>query len=201
MQPFDETDTVLIEAITGHYSQLVTSLRAGDEIRAAFEAAWLSHAVVDGLTPAHHYPYTEKVAELRGGNGQDLRDSLKEKIVMPGSTLREQAHNNWKFWGPKGLMMTHAAFEFGIATIIKPMSLTRNLFRSEPVPVLDSQSLGDWYRQTAQKIDNLDLYEKFYHDGWTKQLAQDIRKLLVPMIVKAVAITWYSAIEEAFPGD
>src|ERR1035441_2898896 len=49
----------------GHYRKLVEVLKAGDRVRAAFEAAWLAHAVVDGLTPAHHYPYAEKLVELR----------------------------------------------------------------------------------------------------------------------------------------
>src|SRR5262245_809640 len=73
--PFDEQDTRLIEILDAHYDQLVMALKNKDEVRAAFEASWLAHAVVDGLTPAHHYPYEEKLAEIRGGKGLETRDS------------------------------------------------------------------------------------------------------------------------------
>jgi hypothetical protein len=67
IRPFDDTDTQLIEFINYHYKELVKALKSTNEERAAFEAAWLAHAVVDGLTPAHHYPYEQKLMELRHG--------------------------------------------------------------------------------------------------------------------------------------
>src|SRR5258708_2729166 len=60
LRPFDPDGTQLIDLIEYHYGKLVAALKAQDDIRASFEAAWLSHAVVDGLTPAHHYPYEEE---------------------------------------------------------------------------------------------------------------------------------------------
>ena len=57
--PFDRADTKLIELIQSHYANLVAALKANNQERAGFEAAWLAHAIVDGLTPAHHYPYEE----------------------------------------------------------------------------------------------------------------------------------------------
>ncbi len=47
----------LIELIKEHYKNLVKELQANNSERISFEAAWLAHAIVDGLTPAHHYPY------------------------------------------------------------------------------------------------------------------------------------------------
>ena len=73
LQPFDLDDTQLIELIEDHYDKLVAALRGKDNVRASFEAAWLSHAIVDGLTPAHHYPYEEKLVELSSGRAIDER--------------------------------------------------------------------------------------------------------------------------------
>lgn len=53
--PFDEDDTELLMHIDRHYTELVTELKKGNQERAAFNAAWLAHALVDGLTPAHHF--------------------------------------------------------------------------------------------------------------------------------------------------
>src|SRR4051812_21257739 len=66
-QPFNDKDTSILELIDGHYQLLVKALKRQDDVRASFEAAWLAHAIVDGLTPAHHYPYEEKLVELMSG--------------------------------------------------------------------------------------------------------------------------------------
>src|SRR6201989_3312771 len=89
-------------------------------VRAAFEAAWISHAIVDGLTPAHHYPYEEKLVEL-SGNDIAERTSIGKKLIIPGESAGHRISNNWKMWGPKGLFTTHAAFKMGIAFLIAPL--------------------------------------------------------------------------------
>jgi hypothetical protein len=196
-QPENKSDTELIEIIDSHYRRLVASLKIKDEVRSAFEAAWLAHAIVDGLTPAHHYPYGQKVVELRGGQGLESRVSVKEKLLMPGKNLIELAHNNWKFWGPKGLFMTHAAFEIGFATLIKPLrSCGLRLVDCEPDRI-NAASLAGWYRKVALSITDLHLYDRFYKQGWTRQLAKDARKTLFPVLVKTVALTWFAAVCEA----
>src|SRR5665811_683192 len=74
--PFDPDDTELLGLIAKHYSGLVENLKIKDEQKAAFEAACLAHALVDGLTPAHHYPYEEELAGLRGED-KESRDTIK----------------------------------------------------------------------------------------------------------------------------
>src|SRR5438270_1457125 len=76
VDPFDDQDTQLHEQIERHYSQLVSELKRRDRVRAAFEAAWLAHALVDGLTPAHHYPYAVELEQLRGGEPYSTRKGL-----------------------------------------------------------------------------------------------------------------------------
>jgi len=196
-QPFNKNDNELLEIIESHFKRLVASLQQLDEVRASFEAAWLAHAIVDGLTPAHHYPYEEKLTELRGGQGIETRITVKEKLMMPGATFSEQLSNNWKFWGPKGLLLTHVAFEMGIATMIKPIQLNRSLCDGDNLYLVNSDNIATWYRQTAQSVVQMELYEKFYKTGWTRSLAIEIKKNLIPLIVKSVALAWYGAIQEA----
>jgi len=56
IDPTKDDDRALIGLINDHMANLVVALRTKNDERAAFEAAWLAHAIVDGLTPAHHYP-------------------------------------------------------------------------------------------------------------------------------------------------
>jgi hypothetical protein len=109
--PFNDDDSGIIELITDHYKNLVNELKKKNQERIAFEAAWLAHAIVDGLTPAHHYPYEAKIVELRGGRDISDRNSIKEKLIFPGETMRESVKNYWKVWGPKGLFTMHHFFE------------------------------------------------------------------------------------------
>jgi hypothetical protein len=192
-QPNDPKDTELVEIIESHFKRLVESLKQQDEVRASFEAAWMAHAIVDGLTPAHHYPYGQKVVELRGGQGLESRTTIKDKLLLPGATVWKFVLNNWKFWGPKGLFMTHAAFELGIATLIKPLRMTREQCIGKDMFVVDADNLAQWYRDLARQVTGLDLYKRFYERGWTNSLAKDIKKQLMPIIVRAVTLSWYGA--------
>jgi hypothetical protein len=196
-QPFDPKDTNLLEQISDHYKLLVKSLTSGDEIRAGFEAAWLAHAIVDGLTPAHHYPYEEKLTELRGGEGIHSRTSVKAKIVLPGDTKRELLANNWKMWGPGGLMTSHGTFEWGVATAIVPLRFRLALPTEQEIESFKSLDIADWYRGVAQEVANLGLYDTFLKTGWTIKLTRAVRKELAPRIVRSVTLAWYGALYEA----
>lgn len=197
IQPFDEDDTQLIELIENHYRTLVTALKDKDDTRAAFEAAWLAHAIVDGLTPAHHYPYEEKLVELSSGRGIEDRTTVGKKLIMPGETMRRQFGNNWKMWGPKGLFTTHAAFEAGIAVLMASLSPSNTHPTTDMQAEFQSQPLAKWFRSQAQAIARLRLYDAFYESGWTIPLARRIRRQLVPVLIESVALAWYGAIQEA----
>jgi hypothetical protein len=196
LQPFDPDDQQLIRLIEYHYKRLVKALKAQDDIRASFEAAWLSHAIVDGLTPAHHYPYEEKLTELCGRGIQD-RTSVAKKLIMPGETAARRLRNNWKMWGPKGLFTTHAAFEMGVACLLAPFRPRRVCPTADKVAAFRAQPLALWFRQTAQDVARLELYDAFYHSGWTIPLARLVRQQLAPLLVQAVAVVWYGAALEA----
>jgi hypothetical protein len=197
IQPYDITDDNLLHIIEDHYNLLVDALRRKDDVRAAFEAAWLAHAIVDGLTPAHHYPYEEKLVELRGGEGIETRTSIKKKLVMPGETRRNQINNNWKMWGPKGLFTTHAAFEWGFSTVILPLRLRSAMPAQSDMDTFTRTGVGPWFRTQAQQIAALGMYENFYLNGWSSKLARQVRRELAPAILRAVTTVWHGAVIDA----
>ena len=195
--PFDPEDKQLLELINNHYLQLVQQLRAKDKIRSAFEAAWLAHAVVDGLTPAHHYPYEEKLVELSGGRSINRRNSISKKLIIPGDRFNQKVLNNWMMWGPKGLFTTHAAFEWGVATLIAPLRSKSEIPNLESINKVSSKSLADWFREQAQSIAKLNLYDTFCEFGWTFEMARSVRRQLAPAMIEAVTLVWHGAVTEA----
>jgi hypothetical protein len=195
--PFDDADTQLIGLIQGHFDALRTELKAQNTERAAFESAWLAHALVDGLTPAHHYPYEEKLIELRGGEGIESRTTIKDKLVMPGDTRREVIRNNWRMWGGKGLMTTHGTFELGVASLLAPLKLSEARPSKADLALLAEVGIVEIFRRTACEIAMLDLYTAYYKKGWTPRLAHRIRTQLGPMTIRTVTLAWYAAAKDA----
>lgn len=195
--PFDDSDTKIQELIVDHYKQLVRELKANNQERVAFEAAWLAHAIVDGLTPAHHFPYEEKLVELRGGEGIEGRTSYKSKLLMPGQTRREKIKNNWLMWGPKGLMPTHMLFEFGVASIFAPLSFGDAAPKRRETERILKIGIAEYFKQTAREIAVLDMYTNYIVKGWTPKLAHQVRHKLGPLIIKNVTLAWYAALVEA----
>jgi hypothetical protein len=195
--PFDDSDSQLMNLIDTHYQHLVSHLKSSNQERAAFEAAWLAHALVDGLTPAHHYPYEKELTELRGGDGIESRTSIKKKIVMPGDTRREKLKNNWKMWGPKGLMTTHGLFEMGVATLIAPLGFGEAVPDNHDISTIEDIGVNEWFRRAAREIAVLEMYDMYYKRGWTPKLAYQVRHKLGPTIVKTVTLSWYCALKDA----
>ncbi len=195
--PFDPNDGELLDLIEDHYKHLVRELKKGNQERAAFEAAWLAHAIVDGLTPAHHYPYEEKLTELRGGAGKETRTTIRHKLVMPGKTRPQQLKNNWLMWGPKGLLTTHGLFEIGIATILLPLTFSEARPTDKEVDLIKEIGIKEWFVRAAREIAMLGMYERYYEKGWTPKLAWEVRHKLGPTIVKSVTLVWYAALSEA----
>lgn len=195
--PFDDDDSQLIELINDHYKSLVRELKNGNKERISFEAAWLAHALTDGLTPAHHYPYEEKLVELRGGEGIETRTSLKDKWVLPGDNRRQQVKNNWKMWGPKGLFTAHGLFEMGVATIMLPLRFTQAKPTPEDLERIHAIGIAQWFKRAAREIAVLGMFEDYYQTGWTPKLARQVRQKLGPTIVKTISLAWYAALVDA----
>lgn len=197
--PYDKDDTRILDIIKANHKNLVKALKQGNSTRAAFEAAWLAHAIVDGMTPAHHYPYEEELVRLRGGQSIETRTTYRGKLLMPGETLTERIKHNWEMMGDKGLLSTHMAFEFGVAVLIVPMrrGTRQSLNEAELQLARTKDGYIKYFERRATEVAELELYQKFYHLGWTPRMVRLVRKQLVPAIVDAVTIAWYAALNEA----
>jgi len=193
IDPHDHSDKNLIMQIELHYKNLVKALTEKDEVKSAFEAAWIAHAIVDGLTPAHHYPYDEKLSELRSGQTNDSRTSVYRKIVIKSETKTKTIKNNWKMWGPKGLYTNHATFETGVAVLMAPLNKLGKIPKQSTVAKFKKQNLEDWYREQSQAIAKLNIYDQFCESGWTINVAKKVRSQLIPEIIQAVTLVWYKA--------
>jgi len=198
--PLDDNNKEYARLLAVHYDGLVKQLRLQDKERAAFEAAWLAHTIIDGLTPAHHFPFEQKISELRGGKPNGTRITYSDKLIFKGDTLGKTFSNMLKAWGPKGIFTAHFMFEFGFSFIIKPLRFPDA--RPKPSDLRGVESIGytEYFMQIARQIAMMDLYEQYIAKGWTSKLTRQIRQELAPLMVKAVTVIWYQAVQEAERG-
>lgn len=52
--------------------------------------------------------------------------------------------------------------------------------------------------EAIDRIQPAKIYDNFRKDGWTTELALETKNLVLPEIVRAEALIWYSAAEEAY---
>ena len=193
IDPTNPTDTQLLDLIDDHFTNLERALRRRDEVRSAFEAAWLAHAIVDGLTPAHHFPLETKLEELRGGQGIETRNTIKNKIVLPGESKRHIVKNNWEVWGSKGVMTTHGYFEWGFATTLAGLRLSAARPSKNDLIRVKQEGFRPLFIESMHRIYELKVYDAFQRQGWSRSLARVTRQELAPIIVKTVTLAWYGA--------
>lgn len=184
------TDTGEVPShIATHYHGLVQCLQTGDMVRGAFEAAWLAHYIGDGLTPAHHFPLEIKIAEAAAKAAKDLEYGHFKQFSA-------QIKKNWEIWGAKGHMSTHTNFEMGIAFAllifpIKPQFDDHELGRARALgPV-------EYFKNEAREVAGLELYERFYKEGWNNDIASTIKKVLAPQTAQTIGLIWLLALLEA----
>ena len=197
VDPADSQDTKLDKQIKHHYEQLVKELSNKDEVRAAFEAAWLAHALVDGLTPAHHYPYEKELEELRGGEDRNTRNGLAGRLYVKGDTMTSSIKQSLKLVGPGGLLTSHAMFEAGAYTLIAPLTLKKAMPSKAEIRNMNKLGVVKTFRQAVEEIAEMDIFNRFMTIGWTQTLSQEVRRELAPRMVKMITLAWYSASLEA----
>ncbi len=185
-------DDKLLGDVSDHSHNLSFAITSGDSTRAAFEAAWLAHAVTDGLTPAHHEPLDEQLRDIK--HQDDRRHSVRSKIVMAGNGSRRQfIRNNWQYWGAKGIMTTHTLFEAGVATTIKPLRFKAAASIDQDLIELKKRGFQAMYIDMIMHIDSLGMYERYKKEGWTQTLAKQTTRELIPTIIRAVELAWIEA--------
>ncbi|HSX48014.1 MAG TPA: hypothetical protein VLF41_00695 [Candidatus Nanoarchaeia archaeon] len=194
--PASDTGEVPVH-IENHYRQMVEALSRKDMIRAAFEAGWLAHYITDGLTPAHHFPLEDKMAELdldfADINAKSGKQRMERARTLPiSSSIRK----NWVLWGRKGLLSTHVNFEIGVATALLVFPIRIQL---DDRQLADARRRGavEFFKEEARQIAKLKIYDKFYADGWTAEIANMIRREVAPRTAKVVACIWLLAYLDA----
>jgi hypothetical protein len=192
----DDDDGILIGYIRDHHYNLVQALVNNNRERAAFEAAWMAHAITDGLTPAHHYPYKERVDELTQDKDYKKLFGVKIKGIMRGDNLAEAARNNWLYWGAGGIMTKHIAFEYGVAYSIAFARQKRLMLKMSRKNFKNIDYEKTFYR-ALERVAKLKMYDRFLENGWTTELAMDTYQVLIPEIIRTVALNWASCINEA----
>jgi hypothetical protein len=194
--PLHGDSTDFMKLLSVHYDGLIAELKAKNNERSAFEAAWLAHAIVDGLTPAHHYPFDEKLAELRSGSPVAGLTTYK-KIFFQGITRRQTLKNMLKAYGPRGLYLGHWVFEWGFGGIMRPLRFPDA--RPLPSDIRRLQKLGykEYFLREARAIARLDIYNQYLKKGWTPKLVRLARQDLAPRMIRTVTVLWYGAALEA----
>ena len=183
------TDTGAVPShIANHYAGLVRSLKAGDQIRGAFEASWLAHYICDGLTPAHHWPLEEKLAEAAAVEAYDLR--------RDASRFAASLKKYWKVWGVKGHMSTHFYFETGIAFALMTYPI-RGTYSDEELSKVRRLGPVDYFKEEARDIATLNLYDRFYNFGWTPELISAVKTRVAPQTTRTIGLIWLLATIEA----
>jgi hypothetical protein len=193
-------DGKLFEIVMNHQYNLAQALKEKNRERAAFEAAWMAHALTDAMTPAHHYPYRKVVDELMTDKDYKTLFGHEIKGIMRGETLLQAARNNWLYWGAGGVMTKHIAYEYGVAYIIKPVRLERLMPKNIEASELKNVDLKKEFYDAVNKVDSLKMYDHFLDSGWTTQLAVETREILIPEIVRLIVLGWASSIELAKGG-
>ena len=183
----------LLMLIKDHYHGLEEALKSKDRVRSAFEAAWLAHYIVDGLTPAHHFPVEDTVNAMMGEKEFFTIFKKPFKGLIRGDTARSFIKNNWRYWGVNGLMSRHIAFEYGVAILCGTTPMRR--YKPEITEKdLENFNLEKEFLAFLKEINKLDLYGRFAKEGWTSSMSKEIEKLLLPAIIWVVALAWLSAI-------
>lgn len=192
IDPTKKNDKVLINLINDHEFNLTQALINNNNERAAFEAAWLAHAIVDGLTPAHHYPLDDKIEELWGKPHHE-RLTIKDKNIIKGINRRDTISKNWQYWGTSGVFTAHLAYELGVASTIAPHSFSTAGPLKSDIDEFLKIGLEAAFLKSVHKIADMKLYDEFGQSGWTRKLANKTRKLLIPEIIKVVTLAWYGS--------
>lgn len=92
-------------------------------------------------------------------------------------------------------MTKHIAFEYGVALVCASKKAKKLTPKIDPKELKDLDLKTEFYK-SFEKINNLDMYTRFRHKGWTNELAAQSARVLLPEIVRAITLAWYSALPE-----
>ena len=193
IDPTEPNDRALLQMINDHIINLAKALRDSNDVRAAFESAWLAHAVVDGLTPPHHYPLDKKIEELWGKPHYE-RMTTKDKNIIKGINRLDTISKNWKYWRVGGIFMGHIMFEMGVISAIDISKFKKSGPKNNDINRLNNEGFETLFVESLNKIHNMKMYDEFSKNGWTMNLAIKTKKVLIPEIIKVVTLAWCQSV-------
>ncbi len=161
--------------IESHLGNMARALKDGDMVEASFHAGWMAHYLTDSLTPAHHVSHDLIAAEY------------EEK---------SKTRQRWLYWGRKGLMSSHVAFEAGISTTMFLSPIKAN-FDTALFKRMQKDGLAACVKEESYKIAKLGIYDRYLKVGWSNKLAREIKLSVVPRIPQLISAAWLLAYEQA----
>jgi len=195
--PKNPSDRALLTEIKNRIYNLHVALKKKNSIRVNFEAAWLSHVVIDGLTPAHHQPFKEQLKEIDPRESHEISSRFKRIFYSGGDSAIESFVLNWKRLGPHGLGTNHMMFEAGIDFLVMPMSprsLAEIEITSADLKKIKSGRFISLYTAAIKEINTLNMFERYEESSWTTELATEVREKLIPVAVRMVVLAWLAAV-------
>lgn len=161
--------------IESHLKNMTSALKRGDIVEASFHAGWMAHYLTDSMTPAHHISHELVAAEYKDAG--KLRYS-------------------WLYWGSKGLMSTHVAFEMGVSSAMF-FSPIRSKFNQHIFDRIQDKGLARVVKEESLAVAKLELYDRFLKKGWTTDIARTMKKEVIPKTTQLIAAAWLTAYKEA----
>lgn len=158
-----------------HYKNLVTALKAGDIVKASFEAGFMAHYLTDSLTPAHH---------------------VSNKLIAAEYENSSKARLGWLYFGRKGLMSSHVMFESGVSTTVA-LNRLRIKFDHDLLAKIQKDGIKTIVEEESLRIAKLDLYDQFLKKGWSASLAKTVKTVVVKRIPQLISAAWLSAYVDA----
>jgi hypothetical protein len=112
------------------------------------------------------------------------------------SKITAAVRKNWAIWGVKGHMSTHMNFEMGIAfaLVIFPI---RPEFSEHELARAGQLGPVEYFKSEARAVAALQLYDRFYRQGWTNDLAVTVKNRLAPQVARTIGTIWLLALLEA----
>jgi len=193
IDPTEPLDRILVTLINDNIHNLSQALKNNDQIRASFEAAWLAHAIVDGLTPAHHFPLNEKIKEMLVQSDHERLEADNQHITYEFNR-KDAMMKKWESWGTGGVM-AHIMFELGVASVLTTDRYDKKIdVTEEDLVRVAKYGYEKVFMDAVHKIYALKMYDTFCKKGWSRRLAMQAKKILIPEIIKSVTLAWYQAI-------
>ena len=73
----------------------------------------------------------------------------------------------------------------------------KDIVSDKDIESVKTDGYENMFRSILKDVHDLKLYDTYLSKGWTRQLGQKVRSRLTPLIIKAVVLGWYVAVDKA----